>query len=66
MIRESEILERAYRPPKLYIFEEVEIGSGYHTLQVTHIEQERDWSEPYKKSSHVEYRCRVVLVPYPP
>lgn len=66
MIREVELLERDYNPPKLYIFEEVEIGSGYHTLHVSHATQERDWSEPYCKSSHVQYRNRIVLVPYPP
>lgn len=60
------LLERKYNPPMLYIFEEVELGSGYHTLHVSTASSEQDWSEPYKKSSNVEYRCRVVRVPYPP
>jgi len=61
------LLERDYNPPPLFIFEEVELGSGYHSLHVSYERKERDWSaEPYKKSSNVEYRNRVVRVPYPP
>jgi len=61
------LLERDYKPPPLFIFEEVELGSGYHSLHVSYERKERDWSaEPYKKSSNVEYRNRVVRVPYPP
>ncbi len=62
----NELLEREYDPPKLFIVEEVEIGSGYHSLYITSETKERDWSEPYNKSSHVQYRDRVILVPYPP
>jgi hypothetical protein len=64
-MNESELLERAYEPPALYIFEEVEIGGGYHTLLVAS-GPEQDWSEPYRKSSNVQYRSRIVRVPYPP
>lgn len=62
----EELLERPYAPPKLFIFEEVEIGSGYHTFCIARVDAERDWSPPYKKGSHVQYRNRIVLVPYPP
>ncbi|HEY5022463.1 MAG TPA: hypothetical protein VII30_08260 [Gemmatimonadaceae bacterium] len=61
----SELLERPYAPPSLFIFEEVEIGGGYHTLGVVS-GPESEWSEPYEKSSHAQYRYRVVRVPYPP
>lgn len=61
----TELLERDYCPPKLYIREEVEVGGGYHTLQVSR-GPEREWSEPYSKSGSAVYRDRVVLVPYPP
>jgi hypothetical protein len=60
------LLERPYQPPELFIFEEVEIGGGYHTLHVAHQGPERAWSEPYTKSSQVQYRNRVVKVEYPP
>ncbi len=63
----DELLGRPYKPPPLYIFEEVELGSGYHTMHVCHHKvEERGWSEPYRKSSSVQYRNRIVLVPYPP
>lgn len=62
----EELLDRPYNPPPLFIHEEVEIGSGYHTLSISHESSERDWSKPYRKSSSVEYRSRIVLVPYPP
>jgi hypothetical protein len=62
----KDLLKRPYEPPALYILEEVEIGSGYHTLHVSHAEKERDWSKPYKKSGSAEYRSRIVRVPYPP
>lgn len=61
----EQLLERPYKPPELFICEEVELGSGYHTLWAVG-GPERDWCEPYKKSSHVQYRSRVVRVPYPP
>jgi hypothetical protein len=66
--RMKQLLLREYKPPPLFIFEEVELGSGYHTLHVVQagLHQERDWSEPYKKSSEVQYRNRIVRVPYPP
>lgn len=60
------LLERAYEPPPLFIFEEVELGSGYHTLHVVSFSEEKDWSEPYKKGGFSEYRNRIVRVPYPP
>jgi hypothetical protein len=63
---ESVLLRRPYQPPPLFIFEEVELGSGYHTLHATHNHEEHGWSEPYKKSSQAEYRSRTVRVPYPP
>jgi len=62
---DSELLERPYMPPPLFIREEVELGGGYHSYRVSW-EQERDWSEPYTKSSQVRYRNRVVRVPFPP
>ncbi len=62
----EKLLHRPYKPPVLYIFEEVELGGGYHTLSVTQFGPERDWSEPYKKSSQVQYRSRTVKVEYPP
>lgn len=62
----KKLLGREYAPPVLLIREEVELGGGYHTLTVTHEKEERDWSEPYNKSSNVQYRSRVVKVPYPP
>jgi hypothetical protein len=62
----EDLLRRPYKPPPLFIHEEVEIGSGYHTLSVSHAAEERDWSRPYTKSSSVEYRSRIVRVPYPP
>ncbi len=62
----EDLLERPYEPPPLYIYEEVEIGSGYHTLRVSHIREEQDWSEIYQKSGYAQYRYRVVRVPYPP
>lgn len=65
-MRIEDLLERPYEPPPLFIHEEVELGSGYHTLSVCHAQEERDWSKPYKKSSHVEYRSRIVRCPYPP
>lgn len=61
----EQLLERPYKPPELFICEEVELGSGYHTLWAVG-GPERNWSEPYKKSSYVQYRRRVVRVPYPP
>ncbi len=63
---DSELLERPYEAPALFVFEEVELGGGYHTLSTCHADKERDWSEPYKKTSAVQYRNRVVRVPYPP
>ncbi|HEY5022462.1 MAG TPA: hypothetical protein VII30_08255 [Gemmatimonadaceae bacterium] len=63
---DSKLLERPYAPPALFIFEEVEIGGGYHTLHACSANAERGWSEPYKKSSVVQYRNRIVRVPYPP
>lgn len=67
VFRDSVLLERPYSPPMLFIAEEAEIGGGYHTLWVVQGEtQESDWSEPYKKTSSVQYRRRVVRVPYPP
>lgn len=60
------LLRRPYKPPALFIREEVELGSGYHSLNITHTTEERGWSEPWKKSSNVEYRDRIVRVPYPP
>lgn len=59
------LLGRIYSPPELFICEEVELGGGYHTLWVVS-GPERDWSEPYQKSSQVRYRRRVVRVEYPP
>jgi len=61
----NQLLGRDYNPPQLLIAEEVELGSGYHTLHATSAPPS-DWSEPYKKSSNVQYRRRVVRVPYPP
>lgn len=64
---DSELLGRPYDPPALFIAEEVELGGGYHTMWVVQgITEESGWSEPYKKSSEVQYRRRVVRVPYPP
>jgi hypothetical protein len=65
-MRTEDLIERPYEPPPLYIREEVEIGGGYHTLAISHIREEQDWSEPYQKSGFTEYRCRIVRVPYPP
>jgi hypothetical protein len=62
----EKLLEREYKPPELFIREEVELGGGYHTLTATHMKQETDWSEPYNKSSRVQYRCRIIKVPFPP
>ncbi len=62
----EKLLERPYSPPELYIFEEVEIGGGYHTLHISYETKERDWSEPYNKSSNVQYRNRIVKITYPP
>lgn len=62
----KQLLRREYTPPALFIFEEVELGGGYHTLNTINETKERDWSEPYCKSSHVKYRNRIVRVPYPP
>jgi len=60
-------LGRPYKPPVLYVFEEVELNNshGYHTLAVCS-GPERDWFGPYKKSSEVQYVSRVVKVEYPP
>lgn len=60
------LLERPYNPPELFIFEEVELGGGYHTLSAHSRGPESDWSEPYKKSGVARYRSRIVKVPYPP
>lgn len=66
MPSDEELLGRPYFPPELYIFEEVEIGGGYHDLHVwLGKKEERGWSEPYKKSGVAEYRNRVVRVQYP-
>lgn len=62
----SKLLGRPYDPPELYIFEEVELGGGYHRMHVTVEHVERDWSEPYTKSGKAQYRNRIVKVPYPP
>ncbi len=63
----EELLEREYNPPDLYIFEEVEIGGGYHTLDSLNGHNvESNWSEPYKKSGFATYRSRVVKVTFPP
>ena len=62
----DKLLECDYNPPKLFIFEEVEIRGGYHTLDVSDSNVESDWSEPYKKNGGAEYRSRVVSVPFPP
>lgn len=62
---DSRLLGRPYAPPVLFIFEEVEIGHGYHSLTVTD-GPARGWSEPYRKSGPSEYRSRVMRVPYPP
>lgn len=62
----EDLLERPYEPPPLYIHEEVELGGGYHTLSISHMRVETDWSEPYRKSGFTEYRCRIVRVQYPP
>ena len=62
----EELLQRPYDPPKLFIFEEVEVGGGYHTLHIAHATESRDWSEPYKKSGTAEYRSRIVEVLFPP
>lgn len=59
------LLLRPYEPPKLFIFEEVEIRGGYHTLQ-THSGPERGWSETYSKRGSAIYRNRVVKIDYPP
>lgn len=62
----AELLARPYEPPALFIFEEVEIGGGYHTLRVSHLSVEQAWSEPYQKSGTPFYRSRVVRVLFPP
>jgi hypothetical protein len=62
----NQLLKRVYDPPKLFIYEEVEIGGGYHTLSIICHKAERDWSEPYKKSGTATYRNRIVLVTFPP
>lgn len=61
----EQLLERPYKPPELFICEEVELGGGYHTLWSTG-GPETDWSDPYQKSSIFQYRRRIVRVPYPP
>ena len=60
------ILMQKYNPPSLFIFEEVEVGGGYHTLSICNSGPESDWSEAYKKSGSSFYKSRVVLVPFPP
>lgn len=62
---EEDLLQREYKPPELFIWEEVELYRGYHTYAVTS-GPERGWSDIYRKSSSVMYRNRVVKVPYPP
>lgn len=61
----NNLLQREYKIPKLFILEEVEIGGGYHSLYISSETKERDWSEPYNKSSDVQYRNRIVFVPWP-
>jgi len=60
------IIDRPYNPPSLFIFEEVELGGGYHTLHIAHAREENDWSKPYKKSGEARYVSRIVRVEYPP
>lgn len=63
----SEFNESNTQAPPLFIFEEIEIGGGYHALSVAiNTTKERDWSEPYAKSGGATYRNRIVRVPYPP
>jgi len=44
----------------LFIWEEEEIGGGYHQFIVGHATAERDWDEPYRRTGVAEYRSRVV------
>ncbi len=47
-------------PDSIFIWEEQELGGGYHTRLVAPCGPERDWSPPYKKTGVTFYRNRVV------
>lgn len=45
---------------RLFVFEELEEGGGYHTFAISSEKLARGWSDPYKKSGAASYRNRVV------